>query len=237
MDREEALREADAMAVAGLPSGAVCDTFECTVSPACELTTKQIARSIVKKDTEASLVSKDIRYKNPYVSFSGWDNYASFNFWKEEMADGLVRIKRMSMAKEDAVCIEWKIEDVMPAGKVIVDVESTFKLNLISGRVLEREDKFNLDDCPLQTIPVFVSKMSAYSLKSKVKSVADAAKRISGSFSSFDESDEEYFSDPRDPNKFFQQQDNTMSDAFQLATFIAAIYAIVKVLEQIEGLK
>lgn len=237
LDTEKALREAEAMAVAGLPDGAVCDDFECTVSPACELTTKQIARSLVKKETEASIVAKDVKYKNPYVSFKGKDKYAVFNYWKDELGDGKVRIRKMSMAKEDVACIEWTIEGESKAGKIVVDVKSMFTLNLISGRVLEREDTFRLDNCPVQTKAVFISSMSAYSLKAKAKDMAEVAKRISGSFSSFDESDEEYFADPRDPNKFFQQQDNTMSDAFQLATLIAAIYAVVKVLEQIEGLK
>lgn len=236
-DTEKALREAEAMAVAGLPDGAVCDDFECTVSPACELTTKQISRSLVKKENEASIVAKDVEYKNPYVSFSGKEKYAAFNYWKDEMGGGKVRVRKMSMAKEDVACIEWTIEDQSRAGNIVVDVTSLFTLNLISGRVLKREDTFRLDSCPAQTRALFVSSMSAYSLRTRAKDVADAAKRISQSFSSFDESDEEYFADPRDPNKFFQQQDNTLSDAFQLATLIAAIYAVVKVLEQIETLK
>ncbi len=116
-------------------------------------------------------------------------------------------------------------------GDALQNVKSELSLNLITGRILKTHDSWSFaPQTPPGAAALYTARRFAYSAALNASDVAaDVAKAVEDATSP--KVDEQIFKDPSgDPLKFFQQQDTTMTDAFQLALVLASLWLVAKVI-------
>jgi hypothetical protein len=141
--------------------------------------------------------------------------------------------------------IAWTVKgglSVFPS--VAVDVVSTFKLNLLTGRVTEHAETWAC--APGTSSPVaaaVAASRAAWAAREASLDASDGIGRAADSLSSLASMDDDgassFTPDPNDPMRFFQggQQDNGMNDALTLATAAAVLWAVYKGFEAVETLR
>lgn len=138
--------------------------------------------------------------------------------------------------------ITWTVTGALSVfPSVSADVVSTFKLNLLTGRVTSHEERWAA--APGTSGPAaaaFAASRAAWAAREASLDAGDGLGRAADSLSSLASVDEEPMSsNPNDPMRFFQggQQDNQMNDAITLATAAAILWAVYKGFEAVETLR
>lgn len=138
----------------------------------------------------------------------------------------------------DVATVKWELNAVNDIGRVGVDVTATYKMNLITGRVLEHREQWVVNPArtDAQAGALLESTRKAHALPLNAMEVADKAKKkfreISKSFASEDDQENSnIYVDPNDPMKFFQQDDTSKTDLLQLSLVAAVIYLLTKVFQ------
>jgi len=141
------------------------------------------------------------------------------------------------MVDLDTAQIHWDLAGKTLAGSLKLRFTSTFTMNVLTGRVESHSESWSPADGATQSAALlaFTLKRISWSAAEQVKDVVEGVKEAMASLGDDDDADPQtsYFIDPMDPNKYIQEQDTTMQDALQIATFIAFLYAIVSILNVI----
>lgn len=221
-----------------------CDDFECTSSPAVERTVRALANDIARGNGvwTKSLLSKNVVYKDPFCSMSGIDSYRVdfFPSYCDVSDVTITSMKMVDTAPSSKARIEYTVvgavkkpgsdkEGLVP---VEVDMATMVTLNLLTGQIEEREDSWKVRSIVGKA--AFNAARIAWG--SLVKS-REAGKRssefiqksVDSVLGSLDDGDgvSNFQADPRDPMKFFQQNDSFKDDATAFMIFLLIIYIII----------
>lgn len=215
-----------------------CNDFECTSSPAVEQTVRALARDISRMKFTTSLLQPDVQYNDGYRSFRGQDKYRR-EFWcRAGVKEPRARVTRLRMLDNGTAEISWQLKGQVAVWQIDIPVTSTFTLNLVTGRVLTHNETWDLSGLsPPVSAAVTASRM-AWSAQQVSKDAGEGINNAMDSLSSMAslDDDDQYYQNPTDPTKFFQNQDNTKNDAINLALLVAGLYLVFRVYSELETL-
>jgi hypothetical protein len=215
-----------------------CDDFVCNSSPAVEQNLRALARDLTRLNTwTLSLFSTDVRYKDKYLSFSGTAPYMRRSYFATAVKDAKVLVTKLRMLNKDTGEIQYRLRGSIWGLPVDIDFWSDFELNLLTGRVLRHEERWDLQRCSLPAKLAFSITRTLWSGQQRSEDVKDGGKKVLQSLSSIDEDDGKFSANPTDPTRFFQQQDNKFNDSVQIALIMAVLYFIFQAYAQIEQIK
>jgi len=142
------------------------------------------------------------------------------------------------MGDLDAATIVWRLRGRNSGGELDVEVTTTLRLNLITGRATEVTERWDPAGSDAGAAAVLASSRKATALP---KNIADAAARLGKSIeekfgSGDDDQMKDVYADPNDPMKFFTNNNTPQDDYLQIALFLAAIYLVVKLLEAAQSI-
>lgn len=226
-------------------SEAVCNDFVCISSPNVERTIRQIVKDLeTLREGGVNCYSELVTYSDAFISFKGREPYRSFTFNSDTMMSASevgelsvgggpysIRVVNIEMTATDSVAISYRMQGTMKAygGSFDVDVlyNANYSFNLISGRVINHTLQWDMSKTAPQNAFVFLLARLQYSVTRKFQDVSGAIQTF------LDEgldgnNNSNLTVDPRDPNKFFQQQDNTFQDAVQFCIALTLMYVLVK---------
>lgn len=115
-----------------------------------------------------------------------------------------------------------------------MDFESKFKLDLITGSVLRQNESWSLHRMSVPAKVVFLAARLGWSAGQLSQDLAEKAKEGRQDDNS---QQQDIYRDPTDPTKFFQQEDDTMRDALQIATILALLWLVANAWWQLEHIK
>ena len=228
--------------VRGLPEDP-CDSFVCKSSPAVENTLRTLARdAAAARGTNRAKTpyAPEVMYDDGCLRFTGSEKYAKYcSYVENNLRDVEARVTSISMADDslDEATLTWELDARNDIGRVGVDVEATYKMNLITGRVLEHRERWvvNPSRTEAQAGPLLESTRKAHALPLNAIEMGDGIqkqiKEFTKSFSQGDEDQGDYYADPNDPMKFFQQEDTSKTDLLQMALAASVIFLVTKVFE------
>jgi len=221
-----------------------CDDFECTSSPAVELTVRALAKDISRGNGvwTKSLLSKNVVYKDRFCSMSGIDSF-KVDFFPSYCTVSRVTIKSMKMmdaAPSSRACIEYTVEGILkkPGSDteglipVEVDMTTTVTLNLLTGQIESREDSWKARSI-IGKVAFSAARLAwgsvVKSREAGKKSSEFIEKSVNSVLGSLDDDTDmsNIQADPRDPMKFFQQNDSFKDDATAFMIFLLIIYIII----------
>ncbi|GMH36576.1 hypothetical protein BSKO_04444 [Bryopsis sp. KO-2023] len=206
-----------------------CDDFVCTSSPAVEQTVKAFAIDLQRcGGWTTSRFAQGVEYQDSYRSFVGREKYARPTGWIENnVKEAKVVVKRMRMLDKGTAILNWTLTGKLQRFQLEADCQTAISLNLLTGQVTKHLDEWDLSKCALPASLAFSFSRAKWAAQEVAKDTRDEVDKISQSFGSMDEEDRIY-GDPTDPTKFFQQDDNSMQDAIQVAALLALIYTMYK---------
>jgi len=216
-----------------------CDNFQCTSSPAIEGSVRAFARDIVRLRTTASLFNKDIKYSDGCGrSFTGIDKYARTRWYSDNITKPVVVVTQMQMLDKGTAQIDWRITGTLGAMPVDIGVQSRITMNLLTGRIEEHRESWDLSRCSPPAAAMATANRVAWAAKQASADTTESINRSLESLGSFDEdAGPGYTPNPSDPTRFFQpQQDNQFNDAVMFTALCALLYAIFKAYEQLAQL-
>lgn len=237
----------DALSIENL-STRYCDEFECTSSPAVELTVRALAKDIARGNGvwTKSLLSKNVTYKDSFCSTSGIDSYKVdfFPTYCDASQVTITRIRMIDEAPSSKARIDYTVVGTLrkpgsdgsrrDAGllKVEVDMSTTVTLNLLTGQIESREDSWKVRSIVgalAWNAARFAWGSLVKSREARKKSSDFIEKSVSSVLGSLDDADDmsNFQADPRDPMKFFQQNDSFKDDAIAFILFVLVLYIII----------
>ncbi|XP_028556563.1 uncharacterized protein LOC110103993 isoform X2 [Dendrobium catenatum] len=207
-ERSESDKMVDAM-----DFGDLCNDFECISSPSVEATARQLARDILElREGNRSLGSYSISVKYKTV-------------------------QAMQMLSTSELSIKWQLKGrpknpvfATFGGDLILQVNSRFTLNQISGQVIEHDEFWDLSASSVVGQTYFWISRRLFSAIEAGKDTIDAVKSMASGSSSEKENKEIFPDLSGDPTKFFQRDDGLQRDAYQIALLLAIIYFVVQFL-------
>lgn len=231
----------------GLPEDP-CDSFVCKSSPAVENTLRTLARdTAAARGTNRAKTpyAPEVTYDDGCLRFTGSEKYEKYcSYVQNNLRDVKARVTSISMAEGslDEATLTWELDARNDIGRVGVDVEATYKMNLITGRVLEHRERWNVNPSrtEAQAGALLESTRKAHALPLNAMEMGDGIqKQIKEFTKSFSQGDEnggaDYYVDPNDPMKFFQQEDTSKTDLLQMALAASVIFLVTKVFETLNS--
>lgn len=206
-----------------------CNEFVCTSSPAVEPTVRTLASDIERSvDGSRTLrcYSNDVTYKDSMRSFEGREKYERMHHVADSFKNAQAYISKVELEGLDLVVIEYNLKADTPAGQLDMEFTEKYKLNVISGRVVSQEVSWTNGRTGAPAMAFFTASRAAYM-------AAQAANDVSKTFDEALDSaspSNDFYGDPNDPMKFFQQPDNQYQDMFVFAAGATLLYAVVQVL-------
>ena len=152
-----------------------------------------------------------------------------------------VRVERAEASGNDSVLVEYAVvgrlrgplEAMLPellGPEVRVRYAADLTFNLISGRVSAMAVTWDLGGAGPLGAAAFLLARARYSAARAGASLSASVRRLVDGLDADDGGQSSFTVDPRDPNKFFQQQDNTFNDAVQFSIGLLLMYTLVKAL-------
>ncbi|KAK4762402.1 hypothetical protein SAY86_008170 [Trapa natans] len=230
--------EADKI-VDGMDFGELCNEFECISSPLVESTARQLVRDILElREGNRALgtYAVFVKYKDPVRSFMGRDKYKRPLWVTGALENPSVSVQEMVMLSTSVLRIMWTIRgkprSVFAAigGDLIVQVNSQFTLNQISGQVIEHEESWDLSASSPAAQAFFWTSRRLFATTEAGKDLAESVKNLSRRLSTERENIEIYPDPSGDPTKFFQRDNGFQRDLYQIALFLAVLYFVVQFL-------
>jgi len=220
----------DSREVKGL-ADQVCNEFVCTSSPELEPTVRTLARDIeaaVDGRRTPRCYAEKVTYKDPFRSFEGRDKYDRMKHISETIGNPAAMITSVELKTTDTLVITYTLKGDTPAGSLDMDFTETYKLNVISGRVVEHEVTWESGRTSPAAAAFFAASRAAYS---SGQGLEDTQESVNSTLDElFAPPNKDIQGDPADPMKFFQQEDSTMNDMFIFAAGATMIYAVVQIL-------
>ena len=219
------------------PLAEICDAFVCKSSPAVEGSLRQVAADVcaLREDTRSTApYAPDVCFDDGARVFEGVEGFQTHTFVKDVVGNARAAVTRMAMRDGETGEIEWLLVGDAPGGAVDVSVRTTLTMNLITGRVVKHEERWDFSKCG-GSAGAFLrtARVAAAAPKNAADAAAKAARSIDDLVASVDlgKEDEEVFVDPNDPMKFFTESNKPEDDYLNYALFVAALWLVF------EGLK
>jgi len=177
-----------------------------------------------------------VRYSDKGLrKFEGNDKYDRMTFFRDHFEKCRVDVKKMSMVELDTARIEWTLSGDSSLGTVDLSCRSTFMMNVITGKVEDHREEWELESLGPASLAFAASRLKWSLQENGIDLVEKSRDFIDQILSRDDMESDQYFVDPMDPKKYIQQQDTTFDDALQLGIVLTLIYACVQVLRTLEG--
>ncbi|XP_078170021.1 transmembrane protein, putative (DUF2358) isoform X1 [Carex rostrata] len=236
MERSESDKLVDSM-----DFGALCNDFVCISSPLVEATARQLVRDILElREGNRALGSfaPSVKYKDPLRTFVGRDKYSRPLWATRSLQNPTVTVQEMKMLSIDELSIRWTLKGKPKnplissvGGDLILQINSKFILNQISGQVMEHTESWDLSASSVLAQGYFWVSRRLFSANEAGKDTIDFVKSNMSRLSQSQEDNMEIYPDPSgDPTKFFQQDDGFQQDVYQIAILLAIIYFVVQFL-------
>lgn len=207
-----------------------CNDFICTSSPSVEPTVRTLANDVencVDGRRTERVYSAEVTYKDPLRSFTGRDKYQRMKHIAETVTDPKAFITGLELKSLETVVMTYRLEGNTPGGKLDMDFTETYKVNQITGRVMQHEVAWSFGRTGAPAAAYFTATRTAYSTKQAAVDLSEAAETL---LAAEENPNKDFQGDPNDPMKFFQQEDTSMNDMLTFAFFATALYAVVQVL-------
>ncbi|KAJ1704148.1 hypothetical protein LUZ63_003927 [Rhynchospora breviuscula] len=235
MERSESDKLVDSM-----DFGELCNEFVCISSPLVEATARQLVRDILElREGNRALGSfaTSVKYKDPLRTFVGRDKYKRPLWATTSLENPTVTVQEMTMLSTSDLSIKWTLKGKPKnpiisslGGDLILQVESKFVLNQISGQVTEHTESWDLSASSLLAQGYFWVSRRLFSANEAGKDTIDSVKSNMSRLSQKQENVETYPDPTGDPTKFFQRDDGLQQDVYQIAILLAVIYFVVQFL-------
>ena len=219
------------------PLAEICDAFVCKSSPAVEGSLRQIAADVcaLREDKRSTApYAPDVRFDDGARVFQGVQGFETHTFVRDVVGNAAAAVTRMAMEDGETGVVEWRLVGDAPGGAVDVSVRATLTMNLITGRVVKQEERWDFSKCG-GSAGTFLraARLAAAAPKNAADAAAAAARRLDDLLASVNlgKEDEEVFVDPNDPMKFFTESNKPEDDYLNYALFVAALWLVF------EGLK
>lgn len=211
-----------------------CDDFECTSSPSIEQTVRVLARDTERLRYSPKLFQADVQFENGSRSFKGNAKYNRPTWAGSCLSNCIVTVRRLKMLDKGTSQIDWKVTGNLGSLPVELYVLSTFEHNLLTGKVTSHRETWDTSKCsPPAAAAVTLSKL-VWAAQQASKDTSDKMGEVADSLSStMSMDDNNIYSNPSDPTRFFQQQDNTTNDAIMLAGVVALLYFVYRAWSEI----
>ncbi|KAJ3678379.1 hypothetical protein LUZ60_002182 [Juncus effusus] len=228
--------------VDGIDFGMLCDEFECISSPSVEATARQLARDILElREGNRALGSfaVSVKYKDPLRTFVGREKYKRALWATTALDNPVASVQEMAMLSTSELRIKWTLKGKPKnplistiSGDLILQIDSKFVINQISGQVVEHVESWDLSKSSFVAQSYFWVSRRVFSVKESGKDVVDGVKSIMSPFEDKDQDNMEIYRDMSgDPTKFFQRDDGLLQDVYQIVFLLAVIYFIVEFLK------
>lgn len=210
-----------------------CDDFVCTTSPQVEQNVRALARDLQRpKSWTKSLFSRDVSYQGFLRSFKGWDRYKRHTFIADNFGDPQVKIQRLRMEDRGTAVIDWRLQGrILGVLNVDAKIASTFRMNLLTGRVEQHRDKWDLSGTSPPARAALLALRAGWAARQKAKDLSEDSSSLLDRLSPQDDGMGDIQGDPTDPQKFFQ--DNSRQQFFDDAVKFATLLAILWTLEKL----
>lgn len=214
-----------------------CDDFECNSSPAIEQTIRSLARDLTRLKYTIRLFQPDVQYSDGFRSFRGSDKY-SRPFWpRDSVTDPRVRVTAMRMVDPGTAEVKWQLCGKVGVFPVDIPMTTTVQLNLVTGRVLQHNEGWDLSALSPPAAAAAVASRMAWSARQASQDAGEGLNKAAESLSSLTSmDDDQYYQNPTDPTRFFQQNNSERNDAINIALVVAGLYLVFKVYSELEGL-
>jgi len=144
----------------------------------------------------------------------------------------------MRMVDNGNAEICWQLKGQVAMFNIDIPMTDTFSLNLLTGRVLTHTQSWDLSSLSAPARAAVRASRVAWSAKQVSEDAGEGMNKAVESLSSLASmDDDQYYQNPTDPTKFFQNQDNTKNDAINLALLVAGLYLVFKVYSELETIK
>uniref|UniRef100_A0A383VL89 Uncharacterized protein n=1 Tax=Tetradesmus obliquus TaxID=3088 RepID=A0A383VL89_TETOB len=233
--QQQQAKATDNMSIQGLQED-YCNDFECTSSPAVEMTVRQLAKDITKFKFNTNFFQPDATYSDGFWSFSGSGNYRKPSWAREALSKPHATVQKLQMLDSGKAQINWTLNGGLSGMSVAIPITSVFELNLVTGRVTSHTESWDLSGLATPAAAAAMGSRVIWSAKAASKAASDnISSKVNESLSSLTSMDEdEYYMNPNDPTRFFQKNDNGMNDVIMLGLGVSALYLVFKVFEQLE---
>ncbi|KAG0495756.1 hypothetical protein HPP92_000447 [Vanilla planifolia] len=221
--------------------GELCNDFECISSPSVEATARQLARDILElRDGSRSLGSyaTSVKYKDPVRTFRGRQKYIRPLWATDALENPSVIVQGMQMLSTSELIIKWTLKGrpknplfASLGGDLVLQIDSRFIMNQISGQVTEHEELWDLSASSAIAQTYFWISRRLFSAIEAGKDAIDEVKSMATGTSSAKENMEIYPDMSGDPTKFFQGDDDLQRDVYQIGLFLAVIYFVLQFLK------
>eukprot|EP00879_Flechtneria_rotunda_P019285 GHRR01020253.1.p1 GENE.GHRR01020253.1~~GHRR01020253.1.p1 ORF type:complete len:249 (+),score=28.78 GHRR01020253.1:60-806(+) len=180
-----------------------CDDFECTSSPAVEMTVRSVARDITRFKFNTTFLQPDVQYSDGVRSFKSADKYRSAFWAKAALKNPRATVIRMAMLSNGKAQINWQLEGQLAIFSVTIPVTTVLELNLVTGRVTSYTDAFDLSKLSPPAAAFCTLSRMLWSAKAAGRDAGDnISKGVTQSLSSLTSMDEdEYYMNPTDPTR------------------------------------
>ncbi|KMZ58732.1 hypothetical protein ZOSMA_74G00750 [Zostera marina] len=217
--------------------GELCNEFECISSPSVEAVARQLVRDILELRQENRALgcfAVFVKYKDPVRSFTGREKYKRPLWVTDAIENPVVTVQEMMMLSTDVLNIKWIVKGKakgLTFADLIVNVNSVFTLNQISGQVIEHNETWDVSSSSSISQGYFWSSRGFFSANQSIKDTMDLVKKVTDNFSD-EKNNQNVYPDPTgDPRKFFQTDNGLQRDVYQFALFLALIYFVIQFLK------
>lgn len=215
-----------------------CSDFVCTSSPLVEQTVKALARDLLRQTTWTfSLFTPGVAYQDPFRSFTGLEKYKRLKYSADCLQNAQVSVTKLRMLDDATAEATWNLAGTLGVVPLSITFTSTFKLDLLTGRVIEQRDRWDLSQCTAQARLAFLVSRAWWSLRQTVQDAKGESESILQKFSIDEPDQQRYYKDPTDPTRFFHQEDNTLQDAILFAAALGVFYILVNAWRQLAELR
>lgn len=201
----------------------------CQSSPAVEQAVRALAKDLEQPQRwTKQLFVDDVQYSGGMRSFRGFRRYKRHLFLTENVQKKKVTVERMRMAGLGTAVIDWRVQGtILKVLPVDVRVESTFELNMLTGRAMVHKDDWQLGNCSPLSAAVFTAIRGGWALRQKMLDVKEDSDELFERLQN-NQQGPEITEDPTDPNKFFLEDDTMFKDAVLFASVLALFWLFFK---------
>ena len=141
-------------------------------------------------------------------------------------------MRMLENASSSTARISWRLRGTLKPSGIEVDVDMTtdIEMNLLTGQIIKRTEQWSLQRCSAIAKLAWIVSRAVWTATNLSKDVKNTTGSVLDSLTSMDEMEDDMYTtaDPRDPMKFFQQNDTFKDDAIMFIAFLLMIYIVLK---------
>ncbi|KAG2438853.1 hypothetical protein HXX76_005393 [Chlamydomonas incerta] len=214
-----------------------CDDFVCTSSPAVEQTVRSLARELQRgRYAATSIYQPGVTYSDGFRTFTGVEGYKRQRWIIDNVDKFKTSILRLRMLDKGTSEISWQVDGSLGGQAVSLLFTTTCEHNLVTGRITQHRESWNLSRCSPPAAAVATANRYAWSAKQAVEDAKEGLGRAAEKLGGQGGADANL---PSDPTRFYQNGGGgggQNQDLFAIGFLIALLYLAFKLFGALETL-